>query len=448
MHLNAGENRERVRWRDSPPVVEIEAMPERRLLICPYCGETQPESDRCRACAGLFEPLSRQATHNSMGPWFIRNEQRPHQPGCSYETLLRLIQRGRVTRHTIVRGPTTRQFWTIAKRVPGISHLFGACYQCDASVDPDDRSCHGCGATFGGFLDRNFLGLPEYRPMPWEDDRTAHRRPAVEPGEPSDWRQHNTSACGGPRGISSFATDDELLGEAAADSGSGEPSSNEDHDLQGEQQTAAQAIGLIESQSGEQAERTRLAASQPQSRAGGAAMTTELDPIAQSVRRRVVKQQKTIRLLSYTCIGLFALMFVMMLLLLDTRPVGSAGEDDAAVATQQSSGLPVEHHREIQQEQDARDSEQDIVREEQLTRAESMQESHRLMYQEATTLIERASESERALAERILDLERAVAAMERLKREVAEAALPEDFADTLQAARRTLERLRMREFFP
>src|SRR5690606_26108798 len=116
----------------------------------------------------LFEPLSRQATHNSMGPWFVRDPQRPFQPGCSYETLVRLVQRGKVSRLTIVRGPTTRQFWTIAKRVQGIAHLLGFCHECGASVDPGDHGCHACGVTFGAFLDRNYLGLPEYRPLPWE----------------------------------------------------------------------------------------------------------------------------------------------------------------------------------------------------------------------------------------------------------------------------------------
>ncbi|MHC4948881.1 MAG: hypothetical protein ACYTG1_11560 [Planctomycetota bacterium] len=112
-----------------------------------------------------------------------------------------------MTKHAIIRGPTTRQFWTIAKRVPGIAHLLGYCHQCDASVDPGDHGCHACGVPFGAYLDRNFLGLPDVRPMPWElgaEDATAGGRIAapLEPTGPSAGR------------ISSFATDEELLGTA------------------------------------------------------------------------------------------------------------------------------------------------------------------------------------------------------------------------------------------
>ena len=31
-----------------------------KVLICPYCGDTQAAGERCRVCGGLFEPLSRE----------------------------------------------------------------------------------------------------------------------------------------------------------------------------------------------------------------------------------------------------------------------------------------------------------------------------------------------------------------------------------------------------
>ena len=114
-------------------------MTRTKLLICPYCGEAQPVGERCRACGGFFDPLSRQATHNAMGPWFVRDPERPFRPGCSYETLVQLIQRGQVTKYSIIRGPTTRQFWTVARHVPGVAHLLGYCHACDGPVDPDER---------------------------------------------------------------------------------------------------------------------------------------------------------------------------------------------------------------------------------------------------------------------------------------------------------------------
>jgi hypothetical protein len=120
----------------------------------------------------MFEPLSRQATHNEMGPWYIRSELRPFQPGCSYETLVKLVERGQIDKHTIIRGPTTKQFWTIAKRVPGVAHLLGYCHNCDTAVNVGDHGCHVCGVPFGAYLDRNYLGLPDIKPLPWEASST------------------------------------------------------------------------------------------------------------------------------------------------------------------------------------------------------------------------------------------------------------------------------------
>ncbi len=173
-------------------------MGKTKVLICPYCGATHPASDRCGTCGGLFEPLSRQATHNAMGPWFVRDPGRPFRPGCSYETLIKMIDRGQVTKLSIIRGPTTGQLWGPAKRIRGVAHLLGYCHSCDASVDPDDHRCDACGVPFGAFLDRNFLGLPEVRPLPWEAQLEEDFLPV--PGG----------------GISRFARDEELLASAAA----------------------------------------------------------------------------------------------------------------------------------------------------------------------------------------------------------------------------------------
>lgn len=192
-------------------------MAKAKVVICPYCGETQPAAERCRACRGLFEPLSRQATHNAMGPWFIRDPIRPFQPGCGYETLVRLIQNGHVTKYSIIRGPTTKQFWTVARRVPGVSHLLGYCHHCDATVEPESVGCPTCGTPFGAYLDRNDLGLPDIRPLPGEaafdpEDRVGGARFSRE------HRSFAPQARGGT--VSSFATDEELLAPSEANFGS------------------------------------------------------------------------------------------------------------------------------------------------------------------------------------------------------------------------------------
>ena len=178
-----------------------------KVLICPYCGLTQPASDRCQACCGLFEPLSRQATHNAMGPWFVRETARPFQPGCSYETLERMIDRGQVTKDSIIRGPTTRQFWTMATRVPGVGHLLGCCPKCDASVDRADHECHACGESFAAIPDRNDLGLPQVQPLPDQTqlDEGSPRAAVTSPSSDRPRPDHSS-------GISRFASDEELLG--------------------------------------------------------------------------------------------------------------------------------------------------------------------------------------------------------------------------------------------
>jgi len=131
--------------------------------VCPYCGHSPVGGPRCAVCNGLFEPLSRQATQNAMGPWFIRDESQPFRPGCSYETIARLIERGKVNAETIVRGPTTHQFWKRVGQVQGLSHLVGVCYECGERVGRGDVCCEFCGMPFTAERDRDTLGLAPMR---------------------------------------------------------------------------------------------------------------------------------------------------------------------------------------------------------------------------------------------------------------------------------------------
>ncbi|MHC4766672.1 MAG: hypothetical protein ACYTF2_16385, partial [Planctomycetota bacterium] len=186
-------------------------MAKTKVLICPYCGATQTAGERCRGCGGLFEPLSRQATHNAMGPWFVRDPGKPFHPGCSYETLVKMVDRGQIDKTSIIRGPTTRQFWTVARRVPGVAHLLGYCHSCDAPVDSDDHGCHACGVPFGAYLDRNFLGLPEIRPLPWE---APTEEGSLEAPPDSGLEASAREPAAGR--LSQFASDAELLDGGAA----------------------------------------------------------------------------------------------------------------------------------------------------------------------------------------------------------------------------------------
>ena len=138
-----------------------DASPAAKIVLCPYCGQTQPPTKRCTACGGLFEPLSRRATQIAMGPWTVRDKAQPFRPGFSYETLTKLIAAGRIGPTTVLRGPTTRQFWSIARNIPGVAHLFGYCHQCSQHVptDPSPSRCPFCEAPFRRVRQRNELGL-------------------------------------------------------------------------------------------------------------------------------------------------------------------------------------------------------------------------------------------------------------------------------------------------
>lgn len=135
-------------------------------VLCPYCGKVTPRAARCANCRGLLDPLSRQATQNSMGPWFVRDPANPFRPGCSYATIKDLAARGRIKPDTIIRGPTTHQFWSLAKRTPGVSQLVGLCYACQEEVEPSDEICRFCGVSFEVDLNRQHLGLAPIHLLP------------------------------------------------------------------------------------------------------------------------------------------------------------------------------------------------------------------------------------------------------------------------------------------
>ncbi|MBU6414498.1 MAG: hypothetical protein KGS45_13630 [Planctomycetes bacterium] len=137
---------------------------------CPYCGvelgSTGDSSNRCFSCRGLLDPLSRQASQNDMGPWFIRDDKRPFRPGCSFEVLRALVLKGRLSKETIIRGPSTRQFWMTAAQTPGIGHLFGSCHSCGTECSPSDITCDECHAGFIIESNRQHLGLGPIHLLP------------------------------------------------------------------------------------------------------------------------------------------------------------------------------------------------------------------------------------------------------------------------------------------
>ncbi len=158
--------------------------PALRSLVCPYCGTVTADTGRCSACSGRFDPLSRQATQNQMGPWSIRDDRIPFRPGCTYETIVRLVEQGKISSETILRGPSTRQFWTLARHTPGIANLLGVCHSCQGVVKADAFACPECHASFTAERDRQHLGLGPFRPLPGQgvpEVLALHAEPASSP---------------------------------------------------------------------------------------------------------------------------------------------------------------------------------------------------------------------------------------------------------------------------
>jgi len=101
-----------------------------------------------------------------MGPWSLRGPGRAFLPGFGYETLRRMIERGAILPESVIRGPTTRQFWELARRTPGVAHLLGFCHSCQSPARGEEAACRSCGAWFEMDTDRQHLGLSPVRLLP------------------------------------------------------------------------------------------------------------------------------------------------------------------------------------------------------------------------------------------------------------------------------------------
>jgi hypothetical protein len=91
--------------------------------------------------------LTRQATRARIGPWYVMQARNPAAPGMKCNTLLALIRKGQVTPKSVIRGPTTQQFWRFAARVKGISREFGLCFSCGTRLDTTAAECPRCGKS-------------------------------------------------------------------------------------------------------------------------------------------------------------------------------------------------------------------------------------------------------------------------------------------------------------
>ncbi|HEY7119241.1 MAG TPA: hypothetical protein VH475_21810 [Tepidisphaeraceae bacterium] len=113
--------------------------------VCPFCGTgRETEQGPCVHCNLEDTPTTRSATRSKLGPWYVLQSRNPAAPGMNFATLMVLVQKGRVTARSIVRGPTTGQFWRHAAKVKGLSREFGLCWNCGGDVARNARACTAC----------------------------------------------------------------------------------------------------------------------------------------------------------------------------------------------------------------------------------------------------------------------------------------------------------------
>ncbi len=402
-------------------------MTQAKVIICPYCGETQPAGERCRSCGGLFEPLSRQATHNAMGPWFVRDPGKPFQPGCSYETLVRMIDRGQITKYSIIRGPTTRQFWTVAKHVAGVAHLLGYCHNCDASVDPGDHGCHVCGQPFGAYLDRNYLGLPDVRPLPWEAE--------IEGGAAISG---GMAGIGSGSGLSRFASDEELLQHGPMGGGAGSGGAA------GSGGTATQPALRVQPRTAMEME--------PDPAPDTAFDDYASSPMARSLRRKLAGQQRLVNVLAVTIV-----LITMLSVITNLDEIGAlfAGDEQVTPTTAQEPTARARTPVPADEPAPADDAPAAPPEPEPATVTESKPaeppaaiDPVAAAWQEAVVLIASGQSADRPLAARIRDYEKAVEKLQFLVATVSADRQPVGIGKTIENAERELEKLRLeRDFY-
>jgi len=114
-------------------------------MPCVYCGRLiARDSQRCLECKTSYSPAVRQASREIEGQWFYLEPRNPSNRGVDFTTMLRLIEKGRLKRDSIVRGPTTHQDWMFAAESPLLSKHLGLCPHCFASAFEDDQYCPTC----------------------------------------------------------------------------------------------------------------------------------------------------------------------------------------------------------------------------------------------------------------------------------------------------------------
>lgn len=112
---------------------------------CVYCGQMiDRAADRCPHCRTSFSLAVRKASREVIGPWYYLDQRNPSGRGVTFETLIKMIEKGRIRADAVVRGPTTHQDWMYAAETPRLAKYLGMCPHCFAEAKPEDTYCTSC----------------------------------------------------------------------------------------------------------------------------------------------------------------------------------------------------------------------------------------------------------------------------------------------------------------
>jgi len=128
---------------------------------CVYCGQVVDRSaDRCPHCRTSYSVAVRKASREVLGPWYYLDPRNPSGRGVTLETLLKMLEKGRLRPDSIVRGPTTHQDWMYAAETPRLAKYFGLCPHCFAKAKPEDTYCTHCQLNMNQRLTEPRPGIP------------------------------------------------------------------------------------------------------------------------------------------------------------------------------------------------------------------------------------------------------------------------------------------------
>ncbi len=150
---------------------------------CVYCGRTIPrDARRCPECRTSFSLAVRKAYREAVGEWFYLDQRNPSGRGVTFETLVKLIEKGRLQPDSVVRGPATHQDWMYAAETPRLAKYLGICPHCFAETSPDHTYCPRCQlnmnerpATPRPGVPANLVKAPHHKPAHEQEKELARQ---------------------------------------------------------------------------------------------------------------------------------------------------------------------------------------------------------------------------------------------------------------------------------